>query len=458
MPEAPPGHSQLDHSQLDRQLAGALDARHWYVGFSGGLDSTVLLHLIHHWRKAHRDAPPVTAIHVNHALQALADDWQQHCQWICKVLQLPIICVAADVQPDSGGLEAAAREARYQVFEGQLQGADVLFLGHHLDDQVETFFLRLLRGAGVHGLGGMPAARPLGSGRLLRPLLDIPRTRLQDYAARHQLRYVEDPTNHDTDMDRNFLRARLLPLLASRWPGYRQTVSRASEHIAAASTVLEMALPAPVTVRSVMGDPGIALAELLGAGPGEAALKLRHWLHAGGYLAPDQAMLAEFLRQLRDSAGQANPRLECSAYTLQRFRDAVFLLEEPPGSATCEPFQLAPGEVYALPGAGRLGLEASSAQGLQLDADERLQVQWRQGGERCKPRGRAGSTSLKKLLQEYHVPPWWRDRVPLLYLDAELLAVGDLWLCESSRWREAPGRGELLWQPRWQRNKPSAFD
>jgi tRNA(Ile)-lysidine synthase len=453
-----PPEPQLDYRELAPQLAAVLDARHWYVGFSGGLDSTVLLHLLHHWRKAHRDAPPLTAIHVNHGLQSRAANWQRHCEWLCKVLQLPIICLAAEVRQHSGGLEAAAREARYQLFENQLQAGDVLFLGHHLDDQVETFFLRLLRGAGVQGLGGMPIGRPLGRGRLLRPLLHASRARLEGYAMGHDLHYVEDPTNTDTSLDRNFLRAQLLPLLASRWPGYRHTVSRASEHIAGAAAVLEAALPAPATVRSAMGDPGVRLAELVDVAPEGAAVKLRHWLQAAGYLAPNQALLEEFLRQLRESAVQANPRLQCSAFTLQRFRDAVYLLEEPPVGVACDPFGMGPGEAYEVPGVGQLGLEAAAEKGLLLGADETLEVAWRQGGERCKPRGRAGSNSLKKLLQEYDVPPWWRDRVPLLYLDGELLAVGDLWLCQSSRWREVPGPGESLWQPRWQRNLPAAFD
>lgn len=259
-------------------------------------------------------------------------------------------------------------------------------------------------------------------------------------------------------MDRNFLRAQSLPLLASRWPGYRQTVGRAGEHIAGAAGLLAQLLPQPATVHSVMGDPGMPLAELFAAAPEGAALRLRHWLRAMDLPAPDRALLDEFLRQLREAEAESKPSLHCSAYTLQRYREAVYLLPHAVGQGACEPFRLGPGEVYQLPGAGQLGLEATTTVGLSLAPDERLQVSWRQGGERCRPQGRAGSASLKKLLQEWAVPPWWRDRLPLLYLEGELLAVAGLWLCESSRLADAAQAGRSLWRPRWQSNIPAAFD
>jgi len=448
---------QLDHSALDAQLNTLAGACHWYVGFSGGVDSTVLLHLLHRWCRANPGAPPLTAIHINHAMQAAADDWQVHCEWVCKFLQVPIISRAVVVQ-GAGGSEMMAREARYRVFEEQLQPGAILFLGHHLDDQVETFFLRLMRGAGVQGLAAIPAWRPLGRGALSRPLLQVTRDQLEQYASRHGLEHVEDPSNTNTAMDRNFVRAELLPLLASRWPGYRQTVARASEHMAGAITALRDALPTPATVYSVMGDPGVALDELLLVPGDAAAIRLRGWLQGAGYPAPDQALLEEFLRQLRVAASDAKPRLACSAYTLQRYREAVYLRPDPDQPCCAEAFALAPGEIYEIPGVGRVGLEPAVAAGLLLAPGEQLTLAWRQGGERCRPRGRAGSNSLKKLLQEWHVPPWWRDRVPLLYLEDELLAVGDLWLCQSSRWRDAKSPGEGLWVLSWSRTTIAAGD
>ena len=445
----------LDHAVMDGQLDDLLAASRWIVGFSGGVDSTVLLHLLQRWCQAHRGAPPLTAIHVNHGMQPAARDWQGHCEQLCKYLQVPLVSAAVTVP---GGSEAAARTARYQAFEAQLAPGEVLFLGHHLDDQVETFFLRLMRGAGVQGLAAIPARRALGDAILARPLLQTARAELEHYAAQHGLECVQDPSNNDTAMDRNFLRAQLLPLLASRWPGYRSTVTRAAAHMSGAVTALQQALPAPPTVHSSMGDAGIALAALVDVPASSAALILRNWLQAAAYPAPDQSALDEFLRQLQSAAGDANPRLECSAYTLQRYRDAVYLLPDPGGPPCSEPLTLSPGEACEVPGVGTIRLEQVATQGLLLAEGERLELAWRVGGERCQPRGRGGSNSLKKLLQERAIPPWWRDRMPLLYLGGELLAVGDLWLCESSRWRESAAPGECLWVMCWQRDTGEAYD
>jgi len=448
----------LNHTELSGQLSGLVGAPHWYVAFSGGVDSTVLLHLLVSWRKANPGAPELTALHINHGLQDAAHDWQNHCEWVCRMLQVPFISREVAVDTKGNGIEAAARDARYQVFEQQLGEGDVLFLGHHQDDQVETFFLRLVRGAGVQGLAAMPQSRALGQGQLVRPLLEIPRARLEQYAASQGLDPIEDPSNRDTSLDRNFLRKELLPLLESRWPGYRRTVSRASEHMAGAARTLQEELPVPDTVFSAMGDPGIAVEELLQVAPEAAAVKLRGWLAAAGLQNPDQAPLEEFLRQLRDAGADSSPKLKCSAFTLQRYRDAVYLLPDSGRAAFDEPMELLPGEIYEIPGIGEVGLERVDVQGLSLEPGERLGLDWRSGGERCRPVGRVGSASLKKLLQEAQVPPWWRERVPLLWLDGELLVVGGLGLCESSRFREQAGPGESLWKMTWERNIHPAFD
>ena len=217
----------LDYTALDDPLRELQGAPGWYVGFSGGVDSTVLLHLMQCWCQANPDSPPLSAVHINHRMQSAASEWQLHCEWVCKFLQVPIISRAVDVQSQGRGSEAAARAARYRVFEEQLGRGEILFLAHHLDDQVETFFLRLLRGAGVHGLAAIPDRRPLGEGELVRPLLHTARSELENYAQHHGLECVADPSNSDSAMDRNFLRNELLPRVASRWPGYRHTVVRA---------------------------------------------------------------------------------------------------------------------------------------------------------------------------------------------------------------------------------------
>lgn len=439
----------LSHTDLDTPLTALLAAPHWYVAFSGGLDSTVLLHLVHRWRADHPHAPALSAIHINHGLQAGAGDWQRHCEAQCHELQLP--CVTRVVAVRAGAsTEAAARDARYRAFEEELSPGAMLFMAHHLDDQIETFFLRLLRGAGVDGLSAMPRQRTLGSGHLVRPLLDCARSELEHYAAHHGLTFVADPSNGNTAMDRNFLRADVLPVLASRWPAYRQSVARAIGLVATAADTLATSVGVPDTVYSVMGDPGLRVCQLLEPAQDIAAARLRAWLYAQRRSLPDHAALLEFLRQLRMAAPDGSPRLDCGEYALRRFREGVYL--EPVVVAhSFGALHLLPGEQLAVPGIGAVSVQQGTAGTLALWPGEQLTVRWRNGGERCRLPGRAGSRSLKSLLQEWHVPPWWRDRVPLLYLGDELLAVGDLAQCESSRWRAVPQPGELLWYFYWER-------
>lgn len=439
----------FDHRILDDTLAGCASAGHWYLGFSGGVDSTVLLYLLQAWRVANAPAPPLTAIHVNHQLQSGAPEWARHCARTCRLLDVPLLLEEVTVESGSEGVEAAARAARYAAFEARLGAGDVLFLGHHLDDQVETFFLRLLRGAGVQGLAAMPEQRALGRGRLVRPLLGVRREQLEACAAEHGLEFVEDPSNSDSRLDRNYLRREVLPVIEGRWPGYRRTVARASAHLAGASDLLEAMVATPATLYSPVGDPGFPMSALAGLPAEAAAMALRAWLRAAGRQAPDQAVLEEFLRQLRESGTAAAPRLQTGAWCLQRYQDTVFLfLPEGPGARPA-PVTLGCSESRSVPGVGEVALEPGEGEGLWLAPGEQLELRWRSGGERCRPLGRGSSTSLKKLLQERGIPPWWRDRVPLLYLGEELLAVGDLWLCHSSRCGNAGRAGERCWRPRW---------
>jgi tRNA(Ile)-lysidine synthase len=435
----------LAESVFDQLLANRDIANHWYVGFSGGVDSTVLLYSLVQWRRRQSAPPPLSAIHVNHGLSALAPQWQKHCQRVCARWEVPFLAETVDVASLGGG-EAAARDARYAVFESLLGAGQALFLAHHLDDQVETFFLRLLRGAGVEGLAGMPASRSLGRGRLLRPLLDYTRHDIAQIAQQHGLPCLEDPSNANTDIDRNLLRQEVLPLLARRWPAYRRTVSRAASHMADAARERAPAVP---LVHSVTGDRGLALAQLTQCEPSDAALRLRAWLRQEALPVPDQSALREFLRQLRGAASSAAPQLATGAYTLTRFAQAVCLqpvFSQPPPSAA----PVMPDQPVSIPGVGRMVL-APCEHGIALPAGQSLELRWRQGGETCRPRGRGGATSLKKVLQECAVPPWWRSRVPLLFAGDELLCVAHLVQCESARVPPADAaampRWRLLWEP-----------
>ncbi|MCL4108950.1 UNVERIFIED_CONTAM: hypothetical protein GTU68_008145 [Idotea baltica] len=444
-------------------MSTKVDAPRWWVAFSGGPDSTVLLHLIQQWCVANPLlAPPLNAIHVDHGLQAQSVDWRAHCEELCQRWGIPLQVGLAAVVPTGLGLEAAARKARYGAFEAHLGAGEVLFMGHHLDDQVETYFLRLLRGSGMQGLSAMPANRGLGEGELCRPLLDIERQQLQAYAGAHQLVSIQDPSNDDIDIDRNYLRKEVLPLLDQRWSAYRQTVARAAEHAASSVALADEYLPIAKTRYSNLGDPGLSVQSLQLGRPHTAMLILRRWLRAGGYEMPDQSLLIEFLRQLREGGGNASPRMECADYALERYQSVVYVLPQFAmqnalsfdSSSVCTSVS----QTTEIDAVGKLSFtESTDGVGLRLDQHDMLELRWRQGGERCRPVGKPYQQRLKKLFQEHSVPPWWRERVPLLYLDGELLAVGDLWLCVSSRLVDDGTQQGSLWRLQWQR-KAVSFD
>ncbi|MBM68280.1 MAG: tRNA lysidine(34) synthetase TilS [Haliea sp.] len=436
-----------DSDPLGAALGAWHSARRWLVAFSGGLDSTVLLHALCS-RRVHGSTPPIIAVHINHQLHADAGHWQARAQTLCATLGVPLELRTVRVRQSGSGLEAAAREARYAALESLVGEGDVMFFAHHQDDQVETVLLRWLRGAGLHGLQGMPAQRPLGRGQLARPLLEQPRSVLEAYAAEHALSWIEDPSNTDTSLDRNYLRHEILPAIARRWPAYRGSIARSARQLGAAESVLDGLLPAPRRLLSLLGDPGIDMQELLALPDATATMALRGWLVSQGLLLPPATALAEFMRQLR--AGSAGPLLAWRGHRLCRFGAGVFLLptggERSPAGA-----QLFPGGTLALAGGGQLRLLPAGRQsGLRLPPGSALTLQWRRGGERCRLPGRAGNRRVKTLLQDAGIPPWWREQVPLLFLGDALVAVADLWLCDGPWF--APEGGEDAWRVCWTRN------
>ncbi len=411
-----------------------LAAPRWWIGLSGGLDSVTLLQLLVDIRET-VELPSLVAVHVDHQLSAHAQDWAAHCEQLCARLGVELLRRQVHVVGDGSGPEAAARTARYSVFE-ELVGADeLLLLAHHADDQIETFFLRLLRGAGTLGLSGMPAQRVLGGGHLLRPLLEFPRAALLSYARKRQLSWVEDDSNQNQALDRNYLRLRVLPGLGERWPAYRNNVKQAMQAVAAAETELsDLYRPQlNAAVGEYFGEPCLDLVALQGLAPTALARVLRLWLVDLQQVPPGRAGLMEFIRQLQSGNDSARPELAVAAYVLRRYRDRLHYVEALPPLPTEFEYSLTATDPVLIAGLGSVQMTLVDSGGLTLPATGNWRLALRRGGERCQPVGRAHSQSMKKLLQEYGVPPWWRDRLPLLYDGDVLVAVADLWVCEGHR-------------------------
>lgn len=411
----------------------------WKVAFSGGLDSTVLLHLLARLRDSHA-LPPFSAIHVHHGLQAVADAWVEHCRAQCAALNIPLEVRHVRVAPGAS-VERAAREARYAAFAGELGQGEVLLVAQHRDDQAETLLLRLLRGAGVRGLAAMRGSRPLAAGTLLRPLLNIGRAELEGWAGERQLRWVEDPSNADTRLARNFLRREILPRLARHWPAASAVLARAAEQQAEADTLLgelaELDLQAATTpVRpDWLALPSLDLAPLLALSEARQRNALRHWLR-GLTLLPEREHWAGWV-DLRDAGADAAPVWRLAGGELQRAGGRLWWLSGdwlrvPPGPVIDWADPLRPLE---LPGNGRVWLEGSPP-------GASLRIRYRQGGEVLELPGR-GHRDLKRLLQESGVPAFVRGRLPLLYDGQQFLGVANPappCAAPASAWR-------LRWEP-----------
>lgn len=421
--------------RLLHALAPWRDAPAWRVAFSGGLDSTVLLHLLAELRE--REAlPPLSAIHVAHGLQAAAEAWPAHCRALCERLGIALQVVHVEVDRNAASLEQAAREARYAVFAAALRPGDVLLTAQHRDDQAETLLFRLLRGAGVRGLGGMPVSRLLGEGSLVRPLLAVSRAELEGWARHHGLQWVEDPSNTDTRFARNFLRQQVMPLLAGYWPQVAGNLARTAAHLREADALLgELADQDLVAAREPSPWPWLSLPSLR-LGPlqmlSEARQRnaLRHWLAPLTRL-PDSEHWAGWAC-LRDAVDDRAPVWRLQGGELRRAAGRLWWLSGPWLNSVHLNAGFAGGPID-LPGNGLARWEG------RLPSGE-LRLAYRQGGERMTLAAR-GTRDLKRLLNESGLPPFVRDRLPLLLRGDELLAVANLpALCTSEV------RGRLHWE------------
>jgi tRNA(Ile)-lysidine synthase len=410
----------------------------YWMAFSGGLDSTVLLHALSQLR---RQLPaPLKAVHLDHGLHADSAQWADHCRRLCRELDLPLEERALQLQPPPGAsIEAEARKARLAAFRAIIGPGDLLLTAQHRDDQAETLLLQLLRGSGLSGLAAMPALTELPPGYLARPLLGFTREDLHDYAERCKLRWVEDPSNAETGFDRNYLRHRVLPLLAERWPAYAKTLSRSARHCAEAQGLIDHLAERDFT-RVRGGRPASlsvsALAEL--DAPLCRAL-LRRWIRERGFSTANSRRLDRIIHELLRAAPDRSPVVEWPGAEVRRYRDDLFLLPplpEPPGNG---PIDWRAGPVFALPaGLGVLRITAPAPDDARPPAS--LQVRFGVAGARCGMAGRGGHKSLKKVFQEHGVPDWVRPYVPLLYLNAELAAVGGFCRCAG------PPLQQVVWE------------
>jgi tRNA(Ile)-lysidine synthase len=373
------------------------------VALSGGVDSVTLLHQL-------KDRG-VSAIHVHHGLSPNADAWAAFCRKLCRRWGVPLVVRKVKVRKSGEGLEAAARRARYEAFAQA--DADCIALAHNLDDQAETVLMNLLRGAGPRGASGMARESRLRGKTLLRPLLDTPREAIAAYARHHGLEWIEDESNADQALTRNFVRRSVGPLLEERFPAWKQSLARAARHFSRRDS--------------------------------KAQDLLRKFLQTKGLRAPSEAKLAEMLKQL--TSGGARTLIEHDGTRLRVYRGKV-LQDKPVGAF--RPMRWNGERKIDIPALGG-ALHFRRVRGKGIEASGKLlRVRLRAGGERLQPDARRPRRTLKNLFQEAGVPPWERDRLPLIVCGADLVWAPGLGV--DARY-QAPknARGVL---PEWRKMPP----
>lgn len=395
---------------VDTAVLARMRGKRVAVGLSGGLDSVVLLHVLH--GLAPKLGYKLSAIHVNHGLSPNADDWQKFCSAFCLELGVPFWAFKVKVKKHRHGLEAAAREARRAAF--MKTGAAAIALAHHLDDQAETVLFNLLRGAGLEGASGMPTLGRLGRKLLLRPLLGVPRRAIGAYAAEHRLAWIEDESNADEALTRNFIRHRVGPLLEARFPRWREGLARAARHFAGARL--------------------------------DARAMLRAFLKERGLRAPSEAKLLEMLKQL----GSGSAAIPHDGVVFRRYREKVFLVKKQSRSPAFQPRTWNGEAKLPLPAlGGELRFRRVSGRGIDSSLLQKhdFHVRLRSGGERLRLDARRPSRTLKNLFQEAGVPPWERERLPLLFCGDDLVWVPGLGV-DAKFVNKGTSRGiEPTWKP-----------
>lgn len=413
------------------------------AGLSGGLDSTVLLHVLAGLRPLL--GFELAACHVRHGLVSGSEIWADVCRTLCDQLEVPL--AVCDVQVDrrhSGGLEAAAREARRAALLGF--GDDWLALAHHRDDQAETVLFRALRGTGVRGAGGMRALVPgRGAAGLWRPLLDVPRHELLAYAKARGLAWIEDPSNADSRFSRNFLRKDIMPAIEERFPGASVGLARLGRLCGEASVLLDDLAAGDLAALALPGSARFRRTAALQLSSPRLRNAMRHLLAGSGEPMPDEDRLCETERQFRlDDAG-AGLRLPFGRVALCVYRDAWWL--EPlsvEGAPDCVAWR---GESTLGWAGGTVAFGEATGEGLaaRLITGQPCELRCRGGGERLRLHARGSSRTLKNLLQEAGVPPWLRSHLPLLWIGGRLAWIGGVGVADE--FRCPPGEAGVL--PVW---------
>lgn len=411
------------------------------VAYSGGLDSSVLLHACQQLLLAGY-LGSLRAVHADHGIQKESQDWAQFCELTCRNFEIDLIVERFELAIIGDTSEAKARKERYRLFEKLLEPNEVLLTAHHNDDQVETLLFRLFRGAGINGLKGMPVSRKVGVGILRRPLLEITRKDLEAYANRFDLAWVDDPSNKEVDYSRNFIRNKIIPLISEKWPSINRTLSQFSKHAQEQTEILNEVAEQDLSLKqnNTSSIDCEALSKLSLARQKNA---LHFWARSNSQLSPASNEIDQLINQL-DAAKKQSIKVKLAGGWVQSYKSKLFFCNAEQTEAILEPIVWKDlTKTLRLDGGISITMTKKTNANLpesQMSKSETsnyffavkppkptdiVTIKAREGGEVVRPSYREKSTSLKNIYQELEIPPWQRLGLPLVYYNDQLVtAVG----------------------------------
>jgi tRNA(Ile)-lysidine synthase len=396
------------------------------VALSGGVDSVVLLHLLHQLQKTQNFT--LKASHVHHGLSQHADKWVDFCEQLCATLSITLDVHYIQLpKKKSLGIEGEARRLRYEkLLQSQ---TDLVVLAHHEDDQAETFLLQLIRGAGVKGLSSM--GHYDDARKLWRPLLSTSRIEIESYAKKHKLKWIEDESNQNTDFDRNFIRSKVLRLLKNRFHHIIKVISRSSALLAEAQHLLDdlAKIDLKNSLKSYIYKHKLQVKTLNKLSHSRAKNVLRYWLELNDQLMPSKDLLDELLRQVLTAKKDATLKIQLSKdFEIRRYKDEIYIVKtNQKKQKNYEIIWNGESEIL-LPNGTQLNFKKVKGRGINFKFlhDQKLKIRSRQGGEFFKPNSKRPTKKIKQLLQESDLPPWERESFPIIFLGDELAAVPNL--------------------------------
>lgn len=409
------GHSQNNPIVLKQlQLP---EAGHYVLAFSGGSDSTALLHALCQDSSIKLN---LSALHINHQVHPDAALWANHCQQLCHQLAVPLtVKTIKTVKSDENSL----RNARLQAYAAHLDGIEqspVLITGHHLNDDIETLIFRLLRGTGLNGLTGMTESGIVDGHSVHRPLLQTAKPEITQYLQAHKLTWIDDPSNADDNYDRNFIRNQIVPMLLRYRPDAIEQIQQTRNNLEASLQLLQ---------HHIGSNNPLIIDKTINAE--QLATSLYHWLVHKQLSPAHRRQLTNFASNCLTAGNDKQPTLTCNNYLLIANNDSVYALR--PHLLSTEipkPVKLS---ISDLPYHWQHDFGQLQLSGSQV-VDLTLTLAFDQQGEKIKLPGRQHHSRIKEVLRAAHIPLWERSRIPYLYNGDQLLAVGSIVSAEWQTW------------------------